>query len=174
MSRLFGPATQNGVVVKELDIALAYWTQSVGAGPFFRRDHLRNEYYLMHGKALPSPDISIAVGNWGDLQIELICPHGDDDSTWHRFLRSSGGGLHHISVWSKTYDDHVQHAMGLGLLEDSRGKVLGGPRYGYFGVGAPGQPLLEIADCTPELEAHFARVKAASMGWDGTNPVRRG
>ena len=107
-------------------------------------------------------------------QIEVICPHGDDDSTWHRFLRSSGGGLHHISVWSKTYDDHVQHAMGLGLLEDSRGKVLGGPRYGYFGVGAPGQPLLEIADCTPELEAHFARVKAASMGWDGTNPVRRG
>ena len=173
MSRLFGPAKQNGVVVRDLDAALIHWTQSLGAGPFFRRDHLRNEYYMLDGKALPSPDISIAIGNWGELQIELICPHGDDESTWHRFLRTTGGGLLHLSVWSKTYDSHTHRALELGMREDSRGKVLGGPRYGYFGTGEPGQPLLEIADCTPELDAHFARVKAASAGWDGRDPVRR-
>ena len=173
MSRLFGSATQNGVVVKDLDIPLAYWTHSLGAGPFFRKDHLRNDYYKMDGETLPSPDISIAIGNWGDLQIELICPHDDDESTWHRFLRTSGGGLHHLSVWSDTYDAHVNQALGMGLREDSQGKVSGGPRYCYFGVGTPGQPLLEIADRTPEAAALFGQVKAASLGWDGKNPVRR-
>jgi hypothetical protein len=172
MSRLFGPARQNGVVVRDMDAALQYWTQSLGAGPFFRRNHLRNEHYRLDGKAMAVPDISVAIGNWGDLQIELICPHGDDESTWHRFLRNTGGGLHHVSVWSETYDLHVRQAIDLGLREESSGKVLGGPRYCYFGAGAPGQPLLEIADCTPEVAARFARIKAASVGWDGADPVR--
>jgi hypothetical protein len=43
MSRLFGPATQNGLVVRDLDAALAYWTGKLGVGPFFRVDHLVND-----------------------------------------------------------------------------------------------------------------------------------
>ncbi len=172
MSRLFGPATQNGVVVADLDAALVHWTTVFGAGPFFRTDNLINEYYVLDGQDIAVPEMSIAIGNWGDLQIELICPHGDGNSTWHRFLRATGGGVHHVSVWSTTYDDHVRQARDLGLIEDSRGKLLGGPRYCYFGSGAAGEPLLEIADCTPAVAALLAHVREAARGWQGEDPVR--
>ncbi|TFU05495.1 VOC family protein [Polymorphobacter arshaanensis] len=172
MSRLFGPATQNGIVVADLDAALAYWTGSLGAGPFFRTNNLPNEYFFQRGRELPPPEMSIAIGNWGDLQIELICPHGDGESTWHQFLKTTGGGLHHISVWSPTYDAHVQQAREAGLEMECHGKVRNGPRYSYFYADAPGQPLLEIADYTPALAALFGHVRDAARNWDGADPVR--
>ncbi len=172
MSRLFGPATQNGLVVKDLDAALAYWTGRLGVGPFFRMDHLINEYVWHEGKEIPMPDMSVAIGNWGDLQIELICPHGEGESTWHRFLRDVGEGLHHISVWSSTYDVHVQQAFDLGLTEEARGKIKDGPRYCYFRSEGDGHPLIEFADYTPEVAALFAHVREAARNWDGKDPVR--
>ncbi|OYU35720.1 VOC family protein [Novosphingobium sp. PASSN1] len=172
MSRLFGPAMQNGVVVPDLDVALTYWTTEMGAGPFFRTDNLRNEYYVFEGREVASPHMSVALGNWGNLQIELICPHGDGDSTWHRFLQGTGGGVHHVSVWSTSYDDHVKLAHGLGMREDCRGKLPKGPRYTYFGSGVAGQPLLEIAELTPSLARLYERVREASLDWRGEDPVR--
>ncbi len=173
MSRFFGPATQNGVVVPDLDAALSHWTTVIGAGPFFRTDNLINEYYVFNGQEVPIPEMSIAIGNWGDLQIELICPHGDGDSTWHRFLRETGGGVHHVSVWSTTYDEHVKLAHEMGMREDCRGKLPNGPRYSYFGSGAPGQPLLEIAEFTPSVAQLFSMVREAARDWHGVDPVRK-
>lgn len=172
MSRLFGPARQNGIVVPNLDAGLSFWTRQMGAGPFFRTDRLPHDYFFQGGRKGVTPDLSIAIGNWGDLQIELICPNGDGSSTWHDYLRATGGGLHHISVWSPDYDAHVTVAEATGLLPVCHGKISNGPRYSYFDANMPSQPLLEIADYTPELEALFGHVRDAAQSWDGSDPVR--
>jgi hypothetical protein len=145
----------------------------MGAGPFFRSDRLPHDHFFEGGREAATPDLSVALGNWGDLQIELICPNGNGSSTWHDFLKSTGGGLHHISVWSTTYDQHVALAIETGLHPVCHGKISNGPRYSYFDAGVPGQPLLEIADYTPSLAALFGHVRDAARGWDGSDAVRK-
>ncbi len=172
MSRLFGPARQNGIVVRDLDSALAYWTETLGVGPFFRFDDLQNIDFLQRETPLPSPQMSIALGNWGDLQIELICPHGEGRSTWHNFLAERGGGLHHTSVWTADFDATMDAALGQGLELEARGQVLGGARYVYFQAGALDRPLLEVAEVTEPVRQTFEFIRASAAGWNGADPIR--
>lgn len=172
MSRFFGPATQNGIVAPDLDAALGYWTKILGVGPFFRIDNLKNEYFFQGECELPSPNMSIALANWGNLQIELMHPHGASDSTWHQFLNKTGGGLHHISVWSTDYDAHVHLAFDAGLKLECHGKILNGVKYTYFQSEIPGQPLIEISDLTPQYAEIFAHIRYKSLHWDSIDPVR--
>lgn len=172
MSRLFGPARQNGIVVRDLDEALAYWTGQLGVGPFFRFDNLSNASFFQREEALPPPEMSIALGHWGDLQIELICPHGAGLSTWHAFLAARGGGLHHTSVWTPDFDAAMARAAVQGLALEARGQVLGGGRYAYFQSGGVDQPLLEVAEVTPEVAQTFDFIRQCAVDWDGGDPVR--
>lgn len=172
MSRLFGPARQNGIVVRDLDAALAYWTQVLGVGPFFRFDNLQNASFFQRETELPAPEMSIALGNWGDLQIELICPHGDGGSTWHNFLRERGGGLHHTSVWTPDFDAAMAQAETQGLVLEARGQVLGGGRYAYLQSGSADQPLLEVAEVTEPVRQTFDFIRQCAVDWDGADPVR--
>ena len=104
MSFLFGGARQNGYMVDDLDAALEHWVEVVGAGPFFVIRHLPLEYFTYHGTPT-QPDLSIALGNLGDLQIELIQQHNDAPSPWLNFHTAKGAGLHHISSWTSEYDE---------------------------------------------------------------------
>ena len=115
--------------------------------------------------------MSIALGNWGDLQIELICPHGEGESTWHQFLRQRGGGLHHISVWTSTFDDLVNKGLEQRLQFEARGALLNGTRYAYFQTPAPDLPLLEISQVTEVSAGLFTEIRTASINWDGSDPV---
>ena len=172
MIRSYGPARQNGIVVRDLDDALEYWTTRLGVGPFFRMNDLQNEFFFDREIQAPSPPMSVALANWGDLQIELICPHGDNASTWHQFLAERGGGIHHVSVWAEDYDGTVSKALNNGLALEARGKVIGGARYAYFTTDAPDRPLLEIAELTPDVAGLFTMIRDASIDWDGSDPIR--
>jgi hypothetical protein len=35
MSRIFGKVCQNGYVVRDIEAAMAHWTQVLGVGPFY-------------------------------------------------------------------------------------------------------------------------------------------
>jgi len=172
VSRLFGPARQNGIVVRDLDAALEYWTQTVGAGPFFRIDTIAHDYFFQREVELPAPAMSIALGNWGDLQIELIHPEDDSDATWHEFLRSRGGGMHHMSVWTSDFDAMIDTALARGMQYEARGQLTGGGRYAYFQSARPDEPLIEVADIGFEAQQLFDHIRDAAIDWDGSDPVR--
>ena len=175
MSRLFGPATQNGIVVDDLDLALDWWTRVIGVGPFFRIDNLANEYLFDGDRRLDTPPaMSIALGFWGDLQIELIHPHGEGETTWRRFLRQRGGGLYHISVWcGDDYEEALARASQAGLKLEAHGRIAGAGRYAYFQTQRPDQPLLEIAEILAPSRALFDLMREAARSFDGSDPVRR-
>lgn len=172
MSRFFGPPTQQGIVVPALEPALAYWTQTVGAGPFFVIDNLQHSSFCIGDTPAPPPAMRIALGNWGDLQIELIEPHGDSGATWHRFLRERGGGAHHTSVWTADYDAMVDAARARGLATEVAGQLANGVRYIYFRSPCPSDPLVEISELLPDVAAGYAFIRQAAIGWDGNDPVR--
>jgi len=47
--------------------------------------------------------MSIALGNTGDLQIELIQQRNDASSMYMDFLNAGREGLQHMSYWTSDY-----------------------------------------------------------------------
>ena len=93
---------QLAYVVRDLDAALKYWTEVLKVGPFFRFDHcplLDQRYY---GKP-SNTDVTLALGNSGDLQIELIYQHNDEPSVYKEFLDAGRVGVHHFGMMPVDY-----------------------------------------------------------------------
>lgn len=66
MSRLFGPITQNGYVVEDVEAAARFWAETLGVGPFFMLPSIRFERYSYRGQ-MADPELRIALANSGDL-----------------------------------------------------------------------------------------------------------
>ena len=73
---------QLGYVVSNLEESLKYWIEILGVGPFFMIEHcaLREQIYRGRHSAV---DVDIALGNSGDVQIELIFQH---NRTSYRYI----------------------------------------------------------------------------------------
>ena len=172
MSRFFGNPTQAGIVVEDLNAAIRYWTETVGAGPFFVIDPVPHLEFTIGRTPAATPDMRIALGNWGDMQVELIEPRGNHDATWHRFLRDGRRGLHHFSVWTWDYDAMIAAAFARGETLEVSGKLTAGVRYSYFETRLAGAPLVEVSELTPETKAAYDFVRECARDWDGRDPVR--
>ena len=72
MSRTFGAIRQIAFIVHDLDAALRYWTETLGVGPFFVLRRSTPGDYRYRGKPSPAPCLSVALGNSGDVQVEII------------------------------------------------------------------------------------------------------
>lgn len=171
MSRLFGPIRQSGIIVPSLDKALDYWTGVLRIGPFFRMNHVELDYFRYRGQQ-SDVDLSIALANSGDMQIELIEQHNDVPSPYFDFLSQHGPGLQHYSVWSENYDSDMQRFADEGVKILAEGQISGGSRFAYFEGGDDAQPVMEIADLTSTTAELFKMIRDAAEGWDGSDPVR--
>ena len=67
---LFGPVMQLGFVVPDLEAAALHWA-GLGVGPFFLMEHIQYAECRYRGQPV-SFDMSVAVGQWGEVQVELI------------------------------------------------------------------------------------------------------
>src|SRR4030095_13293249 len=92
MSRIFGPVRQDGDVVRDIGGSLHHWTTVLGVGPFFYFERAPITEFTYRGQSSPI-DVSIALGNSGDLQIELIQQRNDAPSMYRDFLAAGREGL---------------------------------------------------------------------------------
>src|SRR5512134_1649331 len=99
MSRRFGTIRQIAFVVRDLERALGYWTETLGIGPFFVLREITPDTFRYRGEPSPAPTMTIAFANSGDMQIELIRQHDDRPSAYRDFLASGREGLQHVSSW---------------------------------------------------------------------------
>lgn len=173
MSVTFGDYQQNGYVVPDLDQAIANWS-TVGVGPFYRLDAIPIIDFRYKESTI-APAMDVALGNFGDVQIELIQPL-DDAPSPHRDLLTShpGGGLHHISVWSDHYDADLARWASQGLVPDCSGAVEGFARFCYFRSSSNDGTAIEVADVgSSELFRQVSGlIRDAARTWDGTRPTR--
>src|SRR5207244_11901737 len=98
MSALFGKVCQNGYVVRDIEKAMKFWTEVQRVGPFFYIPKVKTDWFRYRGVDSPV-EMSIALANSGDLQIELIQQRNDAPSMSLDHLEASGEGLQHMSVW---------------------------------------------------------------------------
>jgi hypothetical protein len=177
MSRLFGPIRQLGYVVRDLDRALQYWTQTMGVGPFFVQRHVTFEEYRYRGQPSPPPVISLAIANSGDLQIELIAQHDHRPSPYREFLDAGREGVQHVSSWltREEYDAVRQTIAASGTAIAHEGTVpVVGLRFVYCATDSvPGGMMYEIADVQqPHIYPAMEMVAQAAREWDGADPIR--
>jgi hypothetical protein len=165
-----GTVRQVAYVVTDLDKALKYWLDVMKAGPFFLFEHAVMEDQRYRGAA-SNADVSLAVGNSGDVQIELIYCENDEPSVYKEFLDAGRVGVHHLGLMPENYQQTYDEYRSLGF-EPAFECSISGTKLVYFDtVDALGH-FTELWDNSEAFKDFMADVKAAAQGWNGDDPVR--
>lgn len=167
-------ARQIGMIVPDFDAALAYWTEVMGAGPFFVTRKVKFDNFRYRGESAPSPTVSLAFGQLDTMQVEIIAQHDDLPSGYRDYLGSGKQGPQHMAHWFASHEDYdraYRQLLDLGYTVRQQGG--GMARFSYFSAGEGQYPEIELAEALlPELDGWADRIKAASVDWDGSAPLR--
>jgi methylmalonyl-CoA/ethylmalonyl-CoA epimerase len=165
-----GRVMQLAFVPKDFDVALKYWTEVMGAGPFFLNRHIRLPDMKFRGK--PSDiDFSMGLGYWGDMQIELIKQHNAAPSIFNEWRDAGLEGLQHVCVQVSD----MNHARG--VCSRSGAVVLQEATFPNGGViyvdtgGGPGT-IVELLQMPHGTGAYFDYMREQARNWDGSRPIR--
>ncbi|MBN1849567.1 MAG: VOC family protein [Deltaproteobacteria bacterium] len=96
----FGTLSQIGIIVKDMNKAMEF-LKSIGFGPFIPRfrepcDEVRE------GEKRVDINLELMFTYFNNLELELIQPKGE--GLHMDFLRSTGGGIHHLGFWVDDLD----------------------------------------------------------------------
>ncbi len=171
MSRFFGPIRQNGYVVRDIGAAMKHWTEVLGVGPFYYIERVPVENFTYKGT--PSDvELSIALGNTGDLQIELIQQLNDAPSMYRDFLDAGHEGLQHIAYWTETFDADVETALARGFTIGQRGEIGEQGGFVYFVEEHHPGTVIELSDISGPKGGFFKHIREVAANWDGEGPIR--
>jgi hypothetical protein len=165
-----GPIAQLAYVPSDWDGALAYWTKTMGVGPFFLFENIALDD--MRYRGVPSEArFTVAIAFWGDVQIELV--RGENDAPAH-YNGEYGvrDQLHHVLIMVDDWDAAMQAVRESGAEVIVSGSF-GGGQVVYVDPGAGPGGLVEIFKAGEGADALFAMIKSAAQDWDGSDPVRK-
>ena len=157
---------QLGYVVRDIEAAMAHWTEVLGVGPFFYFPRVAAIDATYRGQPQPF-EVAIALSNSGPTQIELMCQLSDGPSS----LRDFGEGLHHTALWSSAFDADLAKLEARGFAVAQRGAI--GTRDNRFAYLEHGDnPIIELSEVSGFKSRLFAMIAETAAHWDGTKPVR--
>jgi catechol 2,3-dioxygenase-like lactoylglutathione lyase family enzyme len=175
MSRYFGTIRQLGYVVDDVDVAIRHYTEVLGIGPFFRVDRVRAPDFCYRGVPTAA-ELRIALGNSGDMQIELVQPLDREPTMFRDCIDAGFRGLQHVAYWFDTpakMDAALAQAASLGYEGAQTGTFGENGRSVLLDVarGYPGT-VIELSEVGEWKAEVFRMVAAAARDWDGSDPVR--
>jgi len=132
------PPSHIGVVVKDIDKTVEYYTSRWGLGPWKRLERAPAKEQLLVGEPYK---LKIAAAQWGPVVLELLQPAGGK-SVWADFLETNGEGIHHLCFDVSNWDEVVAQ------LKKQGAKMVVGARFTevawcYFET-RPGGLIVEI------------------------------
>ena len=144
------PPAQVGVVVRDLDEAIDYYSRVFGLGPFQKIEFAPARHWVK-GESIPIR-LNIGMCEWGPLILELIQPvEGDAPHKW--FLDETGEGLQHLGFIVDNYDEWLSYleGNGIGVLMNAETDVegMGHVRAAYLQSDRIGGVLFELIEITP-------------------------
>ena len=170
MTDQFGVIRQVAYVVEDMDVALKYWTEFIGAGPFFMFRHSQMDDQKYRG-GTSNVDVSLAVGNSGDVQIELIQCENEAPSVYREFLDAGRVGVHHVGLMPESYEEAWRDYQSMGFEPAFECNISGTSLVYFDTVNAVGH-FTELWQKSDAFIDFMNFVKDASVNWDGTDPVR--
>jgi hypothetical protein len=171
MSRLFGEVRQAGYVVHDIQKEMRHWSETLGIGPWFYAERVPVRNFMYRGQ--PSPiEVSVALANSGPLQIELIQQRNDAPSMYKAFLDAGRTGLQHLAYWTENFDEDLRRLAAHGLKVGMSGEVGERGRYVYYETETHPGTVIELSEIAGPKGRLFRMIREASIGWDGSDPVR--
>ena len=161
---------QIAYVVRDMERALDYWTKYLNAGPFFLLEHAPLEDQRYRGAA-SNADVSLALGNSGSVQIELIYCENDAPSVYREFLDAGKSGVHHLGLMPENFTETCEYFASRGH-EKAFECTVGGAPLAYFDTVDSLGHFIELWDNNPAYLDLFRLIEDAAKGWDGSDPVR--
>lgn len=165
-----GDVMQIAFVPRDFDAALRFWTQTIGVGPFFLREHVSLQDVRYRGEP-SNVDFGVAIGYWGDIQVELVKQHNDGPSIYKEFLDEGREGLHHVCILVDDMGCARDVCRGIGAEILQEGRLAGGEVIYVDSGGGPGA-IVEILEISEDGRQGFAMMREAARTWDGLDPVR--
>ena len=135
-------------------------------------EHAALEHQRYRGGASEA-DVTLAVGNSGDTQIELIFCENDAPSVYKEFLDAGRTGVHHVGLMPEDYAAACAQYRALGF-EAAFECSIGGTDLVYFDTVDTLGHFTELWDNSDTFREFQRRVKAAAYDWDGSDPIRTG
>jgi len=142
-----------GIVVRDIDKAIDYYSKTFGIGPF-RTIMFKPEKHWVNGKPFPATLKLAFASLGGSVEMELLQPLSEGPHK--EFLDTHGEGLQHIGFNVDNYDEWMSYIKqeGIDILTNAEGYIegLGYVRAAYLetGAGKPGNTLIEIAEVKPK------------------------
>ena len=158
-------------VVPDLEAAIDRWVKSTGAGPFFVFDNVHFEDSNYRGTPMDVAPHRAAIGQHGDMQIELICPSGDNPGIWRDVVPHGKLGFHHVGLYCTDYDAERAAYLDQGAEMAFEGLMMGA-RTCYIDSTKTLGFMTELITANPVAEMVFGEFRKAAEGWDGKDPIR--
>lgn len=162
---------QIGYVVADIDSAIQKWVEAFGVGQFTVFRHVPLISVTYRGAAA-SLDMTMALAQAGEVQIELIQQHCDAPS----IFRETPGAepaqfLHHVAVYPQNHQALVDHYVSRGF--PIAGELENRPGCGptFIDTRELTGHMLEVYRRDPLLEMTYASVKARSQSRDRKSPI---
>jgi hypothetical protein len=163
---------QLSFTVEDIDLAMESFTTHVMAGPWYLLERAEIKNVTYRGRATEL-NLSIAYGNVGHLQIELIQQNGNVPSPFTEIIESRGYGLHHQGLAVADFDAALRRfqRMGYDVVAYSENDIP--VRAAFLDTKGKFPTFIEIMETNEAVESMFTAIYHASVGWDGKVPIRR-
>ena len=173
--RFLGKRVQLAFVVKDIEAAIAYWTEVLRIGPFVVIESSRGNRDILYRGVLTATDFYLAFAYMGDVQIEIIQPKDDYPSIYKEFLDSGRQGYHHTAFWPTDLSAACTWLETNGFSEIASVRMPDGTLNVAYYEGPPMLgSIVEIVPLTTDRMAYFNRIHSLCRTWDGTSrPLRR-
>jgi hypothetical protein len=175
-SAIPGPLKALGDVIQlayfptNFDAAMKYWIETIGVGPFFVLNDVRLIDMKYKGQPTDAP-FTMAIGYWGDIQIELIKSDSAAPSLYagEYAVRDR---LHHVCVFVDSIAEARRACAEAGAEVIVEGKVGEDGEVIYVDPGQGPGFVIEYLQPMSGSEGLFQMMKDAARDWDGSDPVR--
>jgi len=168
--KALGEIIQIAYLPSNFDATLKYWTQTVGVGPFFLLENV--QLGEMKYRGAPSDAVfSIAIGYWGDIQIELIRAENDAPSIYTGEYAVKDQ-MHHVCIFVDSIAEARAACKAVGAEILVEGKVGDTGEVIYVDAGGGPGHVIELLQPMEGSEGLFQMMKDAARDWDGRDPLR--
>jgi hypothetical protein len=164
---------QFAYTVEDIDRAMPIYTELLGVGPWFKRGPVVAETARFRGEPTEL-ELTLARGFTGHSMVELIEQHNDAPSVFLESIERSGYGFHHWAVGVAEIDPAVARFTDKGYEVVLTDRLPTGGEVRYLDTTKDLAGMVELIEMNPGQERHYTSFHAASLAWDGEDPVRVG
>jgi hypothetical protein len=168
----FGSIVQFAYVVEDVNEAIGRWVERMQVGPWFVRGPFRPAEGRYRGEPTAAT-FTVARAFSGQMMVELVAQQDDSPSVFNERPVPERYGFHHWARFTRSFEDDLARYAALGWEEAFADRLPSGARIVYVDATRDLPGMLEVVEYTEAQEQVYATIHRASVGWDGSDPIRK-